>query len=589
MTHRFGPQITPDGVEFRLWAPKAEIIRLELDGQDAGVMARSEDGWHRLTRAAGPGSRYRFVLPDGLAVPDPASRFQPEGVHGPSEVIALPAPAKPAPPRPWAEAVVYELHVGTFTPEGTFRAAIERLPHLAALGVTTLEIMPVAAFPGRWNWGYDGVALFAPAAAYGRPEDLRALVEAAHAAGLSVMLDVVYNHFGPEGNYLPLYAPVFTERHRTPWGAAVNFDDDGSAMVRAFILENARYWIEAYGFDGLRLDAVHAIEDVSQEHILREIAATLRERPGARPVHLVVENEENDPALLDARSYDAQWNDDVHHVLHVAVTGEHEGYYADYAGRPDLLARALAEGFAFQGETMAYRGSPRGGASAALPPSHFVAFLQNHDQIGNRALGDRIHHGHPAAAVRAAAAAYLLSPQVPMLFQGEEWAGSTPFQFFCDLGDDLKEAVREGRRAEFARFSAFADPAARARIPDPTAEATFRASKLDWQEIEKPDHAAMLDWYRRVLAVRREVIAPLVGSIVRGGEWRVMPGGVVAVTWQAGDDRLSLRLSLSAEPAPLAEAPVGRVVWSEGPGLSGGQLGPWSCLWTLVRAADGGD
>jgi maltooligosyltrehalose trehalohydrolase len=583
MRLRFGPVVTHGGTLFRLWAPKAEVVRLEVDGADAGPMIRTADGWHNLEHPAGPGSRYRFVLPDGLKVPDPASRFQPEGVHGPSEVVApLPPPPTAWRGRPWEEVVLYELHIGTFTPAGTFRAAIDRLPHLADLGVTAIEIMPVAAFPGERNWGYDGVLLFAPAASYGRPEDLRALVDAAHDLGIAVLLDVVYNHFGPEGNYLPLYAPLFNEAHETPWGAAVNFDAEGREEVRAFAVENALFWLEHYGFDGLRLDAVHEIRDDSADHILAEIGAAVAALPPSPPRHLIVENEENDPGLLRA-SYRAQWNDDVHHTLHVAVTGEDEGYYADYAGRPDRLARALAEGFAFQGEPMPYRGAERGAPSRDLPPTAFVAFLQNHDQIGNRAFGDRIAHGADPAAVRAATAAFLLSPQIPLLFQGEEWGADAPFQFFCDLGDDLKDAVRDGRRAEFKRFSAFADPERRAAIPDPTARETFLASKLDWTELQRPPHAETLAWYRRILAVRRERIVPLLREM-GAGDGEVTEGGAVAVTWRSSQSRLSLLLNLSAEDRPHPAPPAGDTLWSEGPGWSDGRLGPWTALWSLERA-----
>ena len=580
---RFGPRLTPEATEFRLWAPKVGHIRLELDGIDVGAMQRADDGWHRLSLLAPGGTRYRFILPDGLAVPDPASRYQPDGVHGPSEVIDLPAP-RPWEGRPWHTTVLYEMHIGTFTPEGTFAAAAARLPDLAALGVTAIEIMPVAAFPGDRNWGYDGVALFAPAACYGRPEDLQALVAAAHAHGIAVLLDVVYNHFGPEGNYLPLYAPIFTQKHHTPWGPAVNYDDEGSAMVRAFAVENALFWLEAYGFDGLRLVAVHAIRDESTDHLLSAIARELRERITGRPIHLILENEENAPRWVgDVGGYTAQWNDDVHHGLHVAVTGEAEGYYADYHGRPELLARALAEGFAYQGEVMPYRGAERGEPSAHLPPTAFVAFLQNHDQIGNRAFGDRIHEGRDLAIVRAVAAAYLLGPQIPMIFQGEEWAASAPFQFFCDFGEDLKEAVREGRRAEFARFSAFADEDLRSRIPDPTARGTFRASRLDWAERGREPHRAMLGWYQDILALRHHRIVPLLPTIARGGRWSLSDDGLVTVRWQAGEAVLVLALNLSDRACAWeGDGEGSELLWHEGPPPGADSLGPWSCRWTLA-------
>ena len=481
----FGAQTTGSDVRFRIWAPGASRILLNVEGvSDTPQLRPCGDGWHELvTSAAQAGSRYSYTLPDGTMVPDPASRFQPEDVHGPSEVVD---PGQYVwsdnvwTGRPWAEAVMYELHVGAFTPEGTFAAATDRLEHLATLGITAIEIMPVADFPGRRNWGYDGVLPYAPDSSYGRPEDFKRFVEAAHAAGIMVILDVVYNHFGPDGNYLPVYAPnIFTDRHKTPWGNAVNFDGPGSPAVREFIIENALYWLEEYHLDGLRLDAVHAIMDDGSEHVLEELARRVRSAVSDRPIHLILENEENGAHLLRrdaggaAEAYTAQWNDDVHHVLHTVASGEAGGYYADYLGDTEKLGRALAEGFAFQGDVMPYRNTPRGEASAHLPPDAFVAFIQNHDQIGNRAFGDRLTAFAPPAAVRAVAAIVLLLPQVPLLFMGQEWSADQPFPFFCDFTGDLAKAVSEGRRAEFARFPEFADPDVRAKIPDPEADATF--------------------------------------------------------------------------------------------------------------------
>jgi maltooligosyltrehalose trehalohydrolase len=349
--------------------------------------------------------------------------------------------------------VIYELHVGTFTPEGNFQAIIGKLDYLVDLGVTAIEMMPIADFPGRRNWGYDGVLPFAPDSIYGRPDDLKALVDAAHACGIMVFLDVVYNHFGPDGNYLAAYAPQFFNNNRTtPWGAAINYDGPHSRPVRDFAIHNALYWIKEFHLDGLRLDAVHAITDLGPRHLLDELAERVRAAAGARHVHLILENEENAATTLlrNARGqplhYTAQWNDDLHHVLHVAATGEAAGYYREYKGDTDKLGRALAEGFAFQGEMMAYRGKPRGESSAHLPPGAFVAFIQNHDQIGNRAFGDRLGRIAPPEAVRAVAAMYLLAPQTPMLFMGEEWGASHPFPFFCDFGGELSGAVRNGRR-----------------------------------------------------------------------------------------------------------------------------------------------
>ena len=502
----FGAELTPDGqVRFRLWAPSHAQIRLAIEGETGLLpMRRDAAGWHELVTArAGPGSIYRFELPGGLQVPDPASRCQPEDVHGPSEVI------DPAAyewrqhrwrGRPWHEAVVYELHIGAFTPEGRFRAAIGRLDHLVRLGVTAIEIMPVADFPGRRNWGYDGVLPYASDGSYGRPDDLKALIDAAHQRGLMALLDVVYNHFGPEGAYLHRIAPeFFTDRHKTPWGAAINMDGRQAGPVREFFIQNALYWLEEFRFDGLRLDAVHAIIDDSPRHFLDELAGRVRAAFLERHIHLILENEENAARRLERapdgrpRRYTAQWNDDVHHALHVAATGESAGYYADYLGRTDRLGRALAEGFAFQGELMPYRGHARGEPSATLPPVAFIAFAQNHDQIGNRAFGERLSAIAPPPALRAIGAVYLLLPQIPMLFMGEEWDAAQPFPFFCDFEPGLAEAVRRGRREEFKRFPEFQDEAARARILDPTAETTFNSAKLAWSDIADPPHAAALD------------------------------------------------------------------------------------------------
>ncbi len=588
----FGAAITGAGVHFRLWAPDLDRVELHLIGGPVLPLSREEGGWHHLVSdLAGPGTRYAFRLPDGLEVPDPASRHQPEDVHGPSEVIdpaAYPWRDGDWAGRPWHEAVIYELHIGTFTPEGTFRAAAGKLDELAALGITAIEIMPVADFPGRRNWGYDGTLLYAPDAAYGRPEDFKALVEAAHARGIMVILDAVYNHFGPDGNYLPTYAPrFFTARHHTPWGAAVNYDDPDALPVRAFVLHNALYWIEEFHLDGLRLDAVHAIKDDSSEHLLDELARRVRAANPGRPVHLILENEENDAARLRPaapQGFSAQWNDDLHHVLHVALTGEAEGYYGDYAGDVTRRARAIAEGFAFQGETMAHRGAARGTPSAHLPPTAFVAFLQNHDQIGNRALGERISALAPPAAVKAASALYLLAPQIPMLFMGEEWAASTPFRFFCDFSGDLAEAVRDGRRAEFAHFAAFRDPARRAAIPDPLDPATFAASRLNWDEAGRAPHAAVRDWHRRILAVRREKVVPLLPRLHAGGTWRIAGGRGVAVRWRAGNAELELMANLSADPVRGFPSSTGAVLWTEG-WFDGDRAGPWSVRWALGPAA----
>ena len=593
------------GVRFRLWAPAAKQVELGLfEGKAVRHHPmRAEDGWHALVvPEAEPGARYLFRIDGMHKVPDPAARFSPEGVHGPSEVID---PASFAwrdadwRGRPWHEAVLYELHVGTFTPQGGFRSAIERLDHLAGLGVTALQLMPVSAFPGRRNWGYDGVLAFAPAASYGRPEALKALVQGAHARGLMVLLDVVYNHLGPEGNYLHLYAPAFfTERHHTPWGAAINFDGPNSRTVREFFIHNALYWLEEFHLDGLRLDAVHAILDASRPDLLEELAHRVHAGPGReRHIHLVLENDHNAAGYLRredgrAQAYAAQWNDDFHHSMHVLLTGERDGYYADYADAPARhLARTLAEGFAYQGESSAYRhGAARGQPSAHLPPQAFVNFLQNHDQVGNRALGERLALLAEPGQLRAALAAMLLAPSPPLLFMGEEWAASSPFLFFCDFGEALREAVREGRRHEFARFGRFRDPTARAAIPDPGEEDSFARSRLDWSEAEEPAHRDWLALCRTLLRLRANRLLPhLAGSRALGAE-AIGPAAVHAA-WDLGDGGiLRLWTNLGADAVQLKAPPHGDALCEvppEGAMRGADRLAPASTLWTLEPPGTG--
>jgi maltooligosyltrehalose trehalohydrolase len=590
----FGAEVLADGVRFRFWAPLSERVHLHLVADDRTLpMEAAAEGWHDLFVAGlAPGALYRFVLPDGRRVPDPASRFQPEDVHGPSEVVDPRAYAWHDGGwrgRPFEECVAYELHVGTFTPEGTFAAAADRLADLAQLGITAVSLMPLADFPGRWNWGYDGVLLFAPDSSYGRPDDLRAFVDRAHGLGLMVFLDVVYNHFGPEGNYLAAYAPFFTDRHTTPWGVAVNYDGAESRHVRAFIAANAAHWLAEYHIDGFRLDAVHAIHDATTPHVLEEIATTARRTAGERIIHLILENEENTVSLLERdaagrpKHFTAQWNDDLHHLLHVTATGEAAGYYGEYLGRIDLLGRALAEGFAFQGETMVYRGRPRGEPSAGLPPTAFVSFIQNHDQIGNRAFGDRLAGLAPAPAVRAVSAIYLLAPQIPMLFMGEEWGATQPFFYFTDFAGDLAEAVRAGRRAEFARFPEFNDPEARLRIPDPNAAGTFMAAKLRWADAGSGTGRDWRDWYRRILAVRHAEIVPLLAALGgHAGSHEVLDTGVLRVRWRLADGRtLELAANLADATRPVPPAVAGRTLWVEGEG-GDERMGPWSIVWTLT-------
>jgi len=553
----FGCALEPGGARFRLWAPSCASVQLELtlpgDARATRQAMRCADGWHETdVPQACAGASYRFVVQtrdaQELAVPDPASRSNPQGVHGASMIVdpnAYHWQSLEWRGQSWPDAVLYELHVGTFTQEGTFAAARARLPHLRDLGVTALQIMPLAAFPGQRNWGYDGVLQFAPASCYGAPSDLKALIDGAHGLGMMVLLDVVYNHFGPEGNYLHAYCPeFFNPAHRTPWGAAINFDGAGSRTVRDFFVHNALYWIEEFRFDGLRLDAIHAMCDSSRPDIVAEIAAAIRAGPGlARQVHMVLENHANQAHYLD-RDKDgeplaatAQWDDDLHHVLHVLISGEADGYYADYAAQPlQVLGRSLAEGFAYQGEYSKFCDGERGEPSAHLPPAAFVAFLQNHDMIGNRAFGDRIHAFADPRLIPAAYACLLLSPQVPMLFMGEEFAASTPFQYFCDFGPELAQSVANGRRQEFKRFAAFADEAAVARIPDPNAESTFIGSKLRWQERLARPHRAQLDFIRELLALRRRYLAPHLSNRIGAGRFEIVDE-VLCVEWRLADGR----------------------------------------------------
>lgn len=591
----FGAEIQKGGqVRFRIWAPASDQVYLAIEDRPerAGLTAQA-DGWHEIITAARAGTRYRFVLPDGMRAPDPASRFQPEDVHGPSEVIDPESYAwhdTSWQGRPWSEAVIYELHIGAFTEAGTFQAAIKKLDYLVELGVTAIEIMPVADFAGTRNWGYDGVLLYAPDSSYGRPEGLKALIDAAHGRGLMVLLDVVYNHFGPEGNYLPTYAPqIFTARHKTPWGDAINFDSEGSSVVREFVIDNALYWLEEFHFDGLRLDAVHAIKDDSPRHLLQELAQRVRSAANGRYVHLILENEANEAARLrrDANGsplqYTAQWNDDVHHVLHTAATLESHSYYQEYLDDTEKLRRALAEGFAFQGELTECLGSERGEPSAELPPTAFVSFMQNHDQAGNRAFGERINAIASREAVRAIACIYLLLPQIPMLFMGVEWSCSQPFPFFCDFEEELGELVRRGRREEFKNFPEFKDAEKRECFPDPQAEATFRSSKLDWAQQQQDGHAEWLEWYKRVLSVRRDKIQPLLEQIQgNAGSYQVLGTGAVIVRWTLGTERvLVLRANLSDISVEGFVNCKEQTIWEEGLAPADGRMPPWSVQWTL--------
>ncbi|HEV2547780.1 MAG TPA: malto-oligosyltrehalose trehalohydrolase [Stellaceae bacterium] len=584
----FGAELTGGGVRFRLWAPRVGAVSLRLDGAGDRPMARDEGGWFSLTTdEARAGNRYRYVV-DGHAVPDPASRHQPEDVHGSSEVIdpgAYEWRDDAWRGRAWEEIVLYELHAGSFSASGDFAGIARHLDHLQALGVTAIELMPVADFPGRWNWGYDGVLLFAPDGRYGRPDDLKRLIDAAHARGIAVFLDVVYNHFGPEGNYLHLYAPqFFTERHHTPWGAAINF---ANPVVRQFYIENALYWLEEFHIDGLRFDAVHAILDDGPRHILVEIAETVRRYfPAERRIHLVLENDNNEAHFLTPDLFTAQWNDDLHHALRVLTTGEGEGYYADYADRPvQRLGRALAEGYAFQGEHSPYREARRGEPSAHLSATSFVSFIQNHDQVGNNALGARLATLAEPDAIRVAATIYLLSPEIPLLFMGEEWGATQPFPFFADFEPELAEKVRDGRRREFAKFPVFRDEAARARIPDPCADTTFKRAVLDWHVAAQGGHREWLAWYRELLALRRRELAPRLSSMAgQSGTFQPVGERALRAEWRLGDGARLLLFANFGDPVELPEAPPGRVLYGTA-ALDGKTLPARSALYFISGAA----
>ena len=578
------------GALFRLWAPDAQrvdLVRPGAPGADEVAMQAQPGGWFELALSAAgadAATRYAFRIDGGLVVPDPASRSNPDDVHKASaitEPLAYDWPDEAWNGRPWHEAVVYELHIGCFTPQGSFAAAIDRLDDLVALGVTAIELMPVADFPGRRGWGYDGVLHFAPEASYGTPDDLKRLVAAAHARGLMVLLDVVYNHFGPDGNYLHAYAkPFFNDQMPTPWGAAINFDAAHSATVRDFYIHNALYWIEEFHLDGLRIDAVHAMHDGSALHFVDELAQHVRAGPGIeRHVHIVLENDVNDAQRLARSAHDrplladAQWNDDVHHTLHVMATGETDGYYIDFAEQPlRLFGRALAEGFAFQGEPSPFRdGEARGTPSAQLPPIAFVNSMQTHDQVGNRAFGERIAALAAEAgredALRALVACVLLAPAPPMLFMGEEYAAGTPFLYFCDFDGELAQDVTQGRRAEFGRFARFADPKVRDRIPDPNADATFERSKLDWSERERAPHAGWLALYTELLQHRNTKLVPWLAG-ARSGRFDQPAPGTLRIEWPLAGGRnwhLLAQLADHAGPAELVAALPGELVYASHP------------------------
>jgi maltooligosyltrehalose trehalohydrolase len=564
---RFGPLIHADGTTFRLWAPAARKVELLLDRT---IEMPAHDGWFELRMpGARPGTRYAFKIDDELDIPDPASHFQPDDVHGKSELIdhAYTWQCTDWKGRPWAEAVTTELHVGTFTPEGTFRAAIDKLDHLAATGITAIELMPLSDFPGRWNWGYDGVLPFAPDAAYGRPKELKALIDAAHARGLMVFLDVVYNHFGPEGNYLHRIAPQFFSDAHTPWGGAINF---ARLEVRDYAIENVLHWLDRYRFDGLRFDAVHAIVTPGEPHVLNAVsqaAGELAARTG-RLIHLILENDDNRASLLKpdeeppAGHYRAQWNDDYHHAWHVLLTGEDAGYYRDYADPVPHIARTLIDGFAYQGEPSPNRkGKPRGENSRHLAPLAFVDFIQNHDQIGNRPKGERLSVLADSERLKAIYSILLLQPSPPLLFMGDEWGATEPFPFFCDFQGDLAEAVRQGRKREFA--DAYAKHGG-ADIPDPLAQSTRDAAVLDWDAHLRPPHAERLALTQSLLAARKQHVVPLTPAMSSDNQVD-FDNGLLNAAWPAGDKLLQIVANLSAVCQPCPTVNWTQHVWGGTP------------------------
>ena len=575
----WGAILRPDGTaRFRLWAPDCEALRLRHAGEEA-AMEPAGDGWFELVRPASAGDAYAFVLPDGTAVPDPAARAQEGDVHGPSILVDSSYEwCHESPRRPWEEAVICELHVGTFTPEGTFRAATEKLPLIAEAGYTGIDILPVAQFGGRRGWGYDGVLLYAPHEVYGTPDELRALVDAAHGLGLMVQMDVVYNHFGPEGNYISAYASGFFEGDReTPWGGGIHYD---YAPVRRFFIENGLHWLLDYRIDGLRFDAIDHIHDPSDPDILVDMAREIRRHvPHAwlmtednRNVTYLHEREDGRATLMDG-----EWNDDWHNAAHVVATGEEEGYYADFArNAAGHLARAAAEGFAYQGEQGPASDEPRGKASGHLPPQAFVDFLQNHDQIGNRALGERLTELAPHSRLMAMQAMLLLSPHIPLMFQGDEWGETGPFQFFADFEGELGRAVSEGRQKEFAHFVGFAKD-----VPDPIDLAAFERSKLHWGRREQGEHQETLDRFRALVALRMERVVPLLAGTGPGcGTVLEAPHCCVAVDWRLNGGLLQCRANFHRHPEALPET-RGEVIHVTGAAAGA----PDSCIFALETDA----
>jgi maltooligosyltrehalose trehalohydrolase len=584
-----GAELAPKGgVHFRVWAPRAERVSVQLGDREVGLDAEPA-GYHAgLAPAIGTGTQYWYRLDGGPAYPDPASRFQPAGPHGPSEVIdpsTFTWTDDRWPGIPRERQVLYEMHVGTFTAAGTWEAASRELPELARAGITAVEVMPVADFVGDFGWGYDGVTLFAPTRLYGRPDDFRAFVDRAHAVGVGVILDVVYNHLGPDGNYLGHFATeYFSARHRTDWGPAINFDGEGAGPVREFFAANAGYWIDEFHLDGLRLDATHAIYDESPEHILAVVSRRARERASRRTVFLVAENEEQEarlvrPVKAGGHGLDALWNDDFHHSATVALTGRAEAYYSDYAGTPQELISAVKRGYLYQGQRYAWQGKRRGTPAWDLAPTSFVSFIQNHDQVANSLAGLRCHQVTSPGRYRAMTALLLLGPATPMLFQGQEFAASSPFLYFADLPAELAKLVRAGRAQFLAQFPSLAGAEAQAALPDPGDRLTFERSKLDLGERDRNGAAYAL--HIDLLRLRRE--DPVLGTRGRDGVDGAVLGPEAFVLRffgpepEAADRLLCLNLGrdlpLTAGAEPLLAPPEGA---------------PWHLLWSSEAIRYGG-
>lgn len=585
----WGAEVVDGGARFRLWAPAQDTVSLRADSGATVPLNKMDEGWFEVTTDAVPvNGGYDYVLSDGMRVPDPAARAQMGDVHGPSRLVDPEAYDWRTPDwkgRPWEEAILYELHTGTFSGDGTFDGIVKDLDRLADVGVTAVELLPVAQFGGNRGWGYDSVLLYAPHTAYGGPEGLKRLVDACHERRLMILLDVVYNHFGPDGNYLHLYAPDFFDAKRqTPWGSAIAFD---RAPVRQFFVHNVLYWLEEYRFDGLRFDAIDQIKDPNQEEILAEMAREARAKFPDQHIHLTIEDDENTTRLLqfDAnnqpRLFTAEWNDDWHHAMHALLTGEDAGYYQDYADAPaKRVAATMAQGFGYQGEPSPFRdGRKRGEPSAHLPPTAFIDFLQNHDQTGNRAQGDRISTLAKPEAVDAALCLLLLGPHIPLLFMGDEYGETRPFQFFTDFTGDLAEAVRKGRNEEFRSNKAFAEAFTKNLVPDPNALETFAASRL------APTATARLDLMRRLIAARKAHIVPRLTRIGgNAGTVAAIDGDAFTVSWTLGEGgTLSLTANLSdtlkARPGNFTAAPF--FAYPTEMDVTAGELPPWSVIATL--------